>query len=174
VSNSLDVTFDLPLDGELATMFNVADKFYQKQAASKIIAAGVAPVVARARNLAPRSTQEARSKRSRKQQSEADWNYPLWKTINYVIRDYKKHSAGVIGPEWPKGNKAYFNTSPKGRSRKLWGRDPNLLGDNPLSLIAPQIRNWIVQAFDETKTQQRDIVKAKLIEMMDEIFTKNG
>jgi hypothetical protein len=174
MSNSLDLKFDLPTDAELDSMFNMVPQLEKYNVQDKVIRAGVAPVVAKARQLAPRSNEKSRNKRSRKQQAEADWNYPLWKSIKYVIRKYQKHGIGVIGPEWPKGNKAYFNTSPKGRKRILWGKLPDPESPKPLSSIAPQIRNWIVEAFDTTKAQQLSAMKVKLEELLEQIFKKNG
>jgi hypothetical protein len=123
---------------------------------SQVVRAGAKPIVKRARQLAPRSTnapagpyrdrRSNRDKRSKKQRGEADWDYPLWKTIKQVVRKGKFASLAVIGPEWPKGNKEHFNTSPGGRRQVLWGTHTGK--------IVPQIRNWIVQAFDETRPQQ--------------------
>ena len=172
-SNSLDIHFKLPSDAELAAMFDMVPMLQKYNVGDKVIRAGAKPVVARARALAPKSSATGSTKkRSKKQQADADWNFPLWKSINYVVRKYQKHTEGVIGPEYPKGNDAYFNTSPKGRVRKLWGKVPG--PDSKLSAIAPQVRNWIAQAFDETKSQQVEVMKSKLTVLLDEMFKKNG
>jgi hypothetical protein len=174
MSNSLDVAFDLPSQEKIDQMFNMVPQLQRYKAVDKVVRAGAQVVAKRARDLTPRSTEEARKKRSRKQQSEADWNYPLWKTIKYIVRKYEEDGLAVVGPEWPKGNKAYFNTSPKGRLRVLWGRGPNPNSPKPLSSIAPQIRNWIVQAFDETRQEQYAAMRAALTKFTDELFSKNG
>jgi hypothetical protein len=86
----------------------------------------------------------------------------------------------VIGPRWPKGNKAYFNTSPKGNAGHRWGkagqqyqRTRNGRTETYTAIAAKprsQIRNWIVQAFDETKSQQLAAMKAKLTELTDKMM----
>jgi len=167
----IDIKIKMPSDAELAKMFGGVHQLDRYRVGDQVVRAGASPIVKRARSLAPRSTQESRNKRSRNQQASADWNYPLWKTIKMVVRKYQRGNAGaVVGPEWPKGNTAYFNTSPRGRVRKLWGKNPSVFSGANLSTIAPQIRNWIVKAFDETKPQQLSAMKEKLKAVMDTIW----
>jgi hypothetical protein len=164
VANRIDLNMDkMPTDAELKRMFDAVPILEQYKVSDKVVRAGSAPIVTRARQLAPRSTPEDRAKRSKKQRAAADWDHPLWKTIKRVVRKYKNaRGIAVVGPEWPKGNKAYFNTSPRGRRQVLWGRSTG-------RTIA-QVRNWIVQAFDETKPQQLAAMKAKLKTLMREIW----
>lgn len=165
--NGADVKMNLPTDAELVRMFDMVPHLERGKVIDTVVKAGCEPIVKRARDLAPRST--GKSKRSKSQAAKADWAYPLWKTIKRVIRKYdNRYGLGVIGPEWPKGNKAYFNTSPKGRKRKLWGKDPDPNGG--LSAVAPQVRNWIVQAFDETKSEQTSAMKDELTKQIDKMM----
>lgn len=164
MANKLDIRMNLPTDAEINRMFNAVPILDRFQVTDQVVRAGAKPIVQRARQLAPRSTPEARAKRSTKQKAAADWDYPLWKTIKMVVRKYARVSVSVVGPEWPKGNKAYFNTSPGGRKQVLWGR--------VTGVIVPQIRNWIVQAFDETKPQQREAMRKKLRVLMDQIWKR--
>jgi hypothetical protein len=165
--NGLDLKFDLPTDAELSAMFDMVPKLERYKVGDKVVRAGAKIVEKAAIELTPRSARTGSAKkRSLKQWREADYEYPLWKTIKYVVRKYQKHTQGVIGPEWPKGNKAYFNTSPKGRVKVLWGKHTGQ--------IVAQIRNWIVQAFDETRPQQVDAMKTQLEKSLDELFKKNG
>jgi hypothetical protein len=158
--NGIDVKFDLPTDAEIERMFDMAGKLDRYKVADQVVRAAAQPVLQRARELCPRQT--GRDKRSLKQRGEARWNIPLWKTIKMVVRKYSYSSMSVIGPEWPTGNKAYFNTSPKGRVQVLWGKRTGK--------IVAQIRNWIVQAFDETKPAQTEAIKSKLRELCDRMF----
>lgn len=154
MANTLTLEFQLPTDAELDRMFDMAAKMNRHKLTDQVVDAGSAPVLARARELAPRSSVTGTARlRSKKQRQEADWAYPLWKTIKRVIRKYEYTGIAIIGPSWPKGNKAYLNTSPKGRRQVLWG--------NRTGRVVPQIRNWIVQAFDETKSEQLTAMKAK-------------
>lgn len=170
MTNKLDIKMNLPTDADLERMFDMVSKLEKYKVTDKVVEAGTAVVVKRARELAPRSTPQDRAKRSENQRNgktksgdKIDWNYPLWKTIKRVIRKYNgRYGIGIVGPEWPKGNKAYFNTSPKGRKQVLWGK--------VTGRTVAQIRNWIVQAFDETKPAQLSAMKAKLTELMDKVM----
>ena len=163
MANKLDIKLQLPTDADLERMFNMVPKLERFQVGDQVVRAGTQPIVKRAQALAPRSANTGTSKkRSKSQREKADWDYPLWKTIKRVIRKYQRYTNGVVGPEWPKGNKAYFNTSPKGRKVFYWGKNANK--------TAAQVRNWIVQAFDETRAQQLAAMKAKLTELMDKVF----
>ena len=154
---------DFPTDAELNRMFDAIPKLEKFGVLDKTCKAGADVVMKRARELAPRSTEVSRNKRSKSQQSKADWNYPLWKTIKRIVRKYQnRYGVAVIGPEWPKGNKAYFNTSPKGRKQVLWGKRTGR--------VVPQIRDWIVQAFDETRPQQLASIKEKLTQLTDQMM----
>lgn len=163
MANKLDIKIEMPNDAELNRMFDAVPQLERYRVLDQVVRAGAIPVRKRARQLAPRSTKADRDKRSKNQRSEADWDYPLWKTVKYVVRKYgKRIGIAVVGPEWPGGNKAYFNTSPSGREQVLWGRRTGR--------TIPQIRNWIVQAFDETKPQQLAAMKAKLRTLLDRIL----
>ena len=165
--NKLDLQMKMPRDAELQKMFGGVAQLNRYEVGDKVVRAGAASIVTRARALAPRSTQESREKRSKNQKASADWNYPLWKTIKMVVRKYQRGNAGaIVGPEWPKGNKAYFNTSPQGRKQVLWGK--------VTGRTIPQIRNWIVKAFDETRPQQLAAMKNKLRTLMDSIWKESN
>lgn len=162
MTNKLDLKFKLPTDAELTKMFDMTPKLERFKVEDQVVRAGIAPIVKRAQQLAPRGNDIDRKKRSKSQRAKADWDYPLWKTIKHVIRKYQRYTAGVVGPEWPKGNKAYFNTSPNGRRVYYWGK--------PAGRVAQTVRNWIVQAFDETKSAQLTAMKAKLTVLMDKVM----
>lgn len=158
----LQVNIDMPTDGEIAKMFDAVPILERYKVGDKVVREGGKIVLARARQLVPRGTQEDREKRSQSQRAQADWGFPLWKTMRMVLRRYAANAVAVIGPSWPKGNKAYFN-SPRGRREVLWGR---------VSGRVRQYRNWIVQAFDETRPQQLTAMKARLTQLMREIWTR--
>jgi hypothetical protein len=167
MSNEIDLAFDLPSQADIDKMFHVVPKIERYKALDKVVSAGAKVIAKRARELAPRSAQTGSAKkRTAKQWQEADWEYPLWKTIKHIVRKYQYHAHGVVGPEWPKGNKAYLNTSPKGRVKVLWGKKTGQ--------IVPQVRNWIVQAFDETRPQQLDAMRKELNKFVEQLFSKNG
>lgn len=159
----LNVKIEMPNDAELKRMFDAVPALERHKVTDKALNASGKVVLDRARQLAPRGNQVDREKRSDSQKQRANWNTPLWKTI---AKKYVKNNRGggviLVGPKWPDGNKAYFNTSPKGRRVFYWGKDAGI--------TKPQIRNWIVQAFDETKTQQLAAMKASITASMDAIF----
>lgn len=163
--NGIDIKFKLPTDKELDRMFDAVPFLERYRVGDQVVRAGARPIVQRARQLAPRSTKAMRDKRSKSQQQKANWNIRLYRTIAFVVRKYGRGSAtSVIGPKWPDGNKAYFNTSPRGRKQVLWGR--------VTGVTRPQIRNWIVQAFDETRPQQLAAMRKKLKQLIDQGFTR--
>ena len=163
--NALTVAMKLPTDDELNKMLADAEFLRAFKVQSEAVEAASVVVRNRARQLAPRSKPEDRRRRSKKQKASADWeSVPLHTTIDFVVRDYKNGSSGFIGPAWPHGNKAYFN-QPRNRSRKqvLWGK---------MTRLQPYIatRNWIVQAFDETKAQQVAAMKTALKAAVDRLM----
>lgn len=163
MTNKLDIKLNLPTDAELERLLNLVPKLEKFKVLDQTIAAGIAPIVKRAKELTPRGNPQDRAKRSRSQKSKADWDYPLWKTIKRVIRKYQsRYGVGIVGPEWPKGNKAYFFTSPKGRRQVLWGK--------PTGRTLQAVRNWIVQAADETRPAQLSAMKAKLTTLLDRVM----
>ena len=165
MANKLDIKIDLPNDAEIKRMFDAIPKLEHYDVTAKAVRAGAKPIVKRARRLAPRSTPASRAKRSASQRKNADWDYPLWKTIAQVVRKPRRSASySVVGPKWPKGNKAYFNTGPGGREQVLWGKRTGK--------IIPQIRNWIVQAYAETKTQQATQIKIQLRKLMDQMWKR--
>lgn len=158
--NVLDHT--MPTDAELKKMFDAIPILDRHRVHDRVLTAGAKPVVTRARQLTPRGNGEDRNKRSQSQKASANWDIPLHTTIARVIRKYSKFGMAIIGPKWPDGNKAYFNTSPKGRTQWFWGK--------PTGRTVPMVSNWIKQAFDETRPQQLAAMKAKLRQVMDEIW----
>lgn len=167
--NGVDLKFDMPTDAELKQMFDMVPKLNHYKVSDQVLRAGSMPIVRKAREKAPRGDipkagQKVGSskKRSKKQRGEAKWDTPLHTTIDHVVRKYQAGGVAVIGPRWPEGNKAYFNTSPKGRREFLWGM--------MTGRVVPQIRNWIVQAFDETQPEQLSAMKSKLATVIDRMF----
>ena len=167
MANKLDIKMQLPGDADLDKMFNMVPKLERYKVLDKATGEASKIVVKRARDLAPRSSLTGTDKkRSKSQRDKANWHVPLWKTIKKVFRKYQnRYGVAVIGPEWPTGNKAYFNTSPKGRKQVLWGK--------VTGRVVAQIRNWIVQAFDETKGQQLDAMKASIKSTVDQVMRDN-
>jgi hypothetical protein len=157
VTNSLDVKIED--SAKILLMLERVHKKARTGVAMDAVEAAGKVIVARAKELAPRGSQTGTSrKRSKKQSGAARWNIELHTTIGMVQRQNKKGTVSIIGPKWPDGNKAYFNTSPAGRQRKLWGSNPTAASG--LSTVAPQIRNWIVQAAEETRGAQLAAMRA--------------
>lgn len=165
MSNALKLTTKLPTDKELETLFGNVNALQRFKVADRAVRAGAKVIKARAQQLAPRGNDTDRRKRSKKQRSSADWDrIQLYKTINYVLRKSETGGLAIIGPEWPHGNKAYFN-QPRSGSRKqvLWGK---------MTRLRPYIaaRNWIVQAFDESKSGVLAAMKSEIRKAIDEVM----
>ena len=161
---------DLPTDAELRQMFDAVPQLKRYSVGDKVVRAGGAVVVKRARQLAPRSSRTGSTQKWGKSMfvdggtggtARSRSEKPLWKTIKQVVRKYSANAASIIGPEWPDGNKVYFFSSPKGRREVLWGTRTGR------TII---VRNWIVQAFDETRSEQLRVMKTKLQQLMREIW----
>jgi len=162
--NALSIKMKLPTDKELVTMFGNVDTLQRYKALDNATRAAGKVVEKRARALSPRSKESDRKKRSAKQRASADWeSVPLHTTIKSVVRGYEVRSTTFIGPTFPHGNKAYFN-QPTERQRKhvLWGKDTGRM------YIAA--RNWMVQAFEETKEQQLSAMKTAIQAILDKVM----
>jgi len=81
-----------------------------------------------------------------------------------VTRGGNRRSFSIVGPKHPFGNVAYFNSPKSGqRKHKLWGKD--------VGRVRKATRNWIVQAFDETRPQQLSAMKTALTKKVHEMLT---
>ncbi len=115
-------------------------------------------VARRQRQLAPDSKKTgSRDKQSKK--TKAAWNVKLKTTIRTKIIRYPNGVWAVVGPKSPEGNTAHFQQE-KPRRNVLWGKVTQI----------KQIRlerNWNVQAFDETKSEQLSAMEASLKQDID-------
>ena len=177
MANKLDLKIEFPSDAELKKMFDAVPRLQRYNVSDKAVNAAARIVARRAKQLAPRQTAQQRKKRSAKQAKEANWNIPLYQTIAVVVRKYAINAAGIVGPKWPDGNKAYFNTGPGGNKGHHWGYEGKEYATKSgrIHIAGPakwraQIRNWIVKAFDETKTQQLEEIKKSLKKSMKELW----
>lgn len=155
MANMFDIKIDLPSDAELVRMFNAVPQLERHDVMGATTAAGAKVVSAKARELAPRSTERDRNKRSAKQKASANWNTQLHTTIAVVTRRGNTRAFSIVGPKHPDGNKVWFNFSRKGsRKHILWGRDTGRVYTNKT--------NFIKRAFDETRDAQLAAMKAAL------------
>lgn len=119
----------------------------------KAVRAAGAIVRDRAKALAPDSKRTgSRAKQSAK--AKRIWTGKLRRLVRSRIRRYPKHSVAIIGPKNPEGNMAHFMKE-QGRRHVLWGKATRVQQYR----VA---RNWITQAFDETRTQQNAAMVASL------------
>lgn len=117
-------------------------------------------IAKRARQVAPNSK---RSKTKDKQSVKAKkiWNKQVKNTIRSVVRRYPTTAVAVVGPKAPEGNAAHFGQE-KERKHVLWGKDKG----RQLRIA----RDWIVQAFDETKAEQEAAMRGSLQEDIDKVM----
>jgi hypothetical protein len=159
---TFDLQLKLPSDAEIKKMFDAVPILDRYKVGDKAIRAGVRPIIKRARQLAPLDRKDHRKKRSKKQGAEANWEIRLWRTIASVVRKYDTKAVGIVGPKWPDGNKAYFSTAPGGRQVFYWGKNAGKR--------KAQIRNWIVKASEETRSQQLRAITRELQKSMKQIW----
>lgn len=118
-------------------------------------------VAKRARQLAPDSKKTG----SRNKQSEGTkkkWPNRLRTTIRTKVSRYEGVAVAIVGPKNPEGNAAHFMQE-KPRKLVLWGRSTMI---KPFRIA----RDWIVQAFDETKSDQEAAMRASLTEDIDKVM----
>lgn len=110
-------------------------------------------VTTRARQLAPDSAKTgSRDKQSKK--SKQIWTGKLKRLIRSKVIKYERSSWAVVGPKSREGNMSHFQQE-KPRRMVLWGK----------STMVAQYRierNWITQAFDETKNEQVAAMEASI------------
>ena len=184
MANKLDIKMDIPVDADLARMLNMDDRIDRFKLFDKALNAASGPVIRRARQLcwdgvktgnsAKRSWYQRngveppwakwikRGKTKRNKYGKVDWETQLKTTIGRVVRKYGRKGVAVIGPSWPKGNKAYFNAGKNGRDVWYWGDDQGFK--------KKAMRNFIVQAFDETKNEQQQLMKAHVKVLLDQMM----
>lgn len=113
-------------------------------------------VAARARKLAPDSKKNPkgnpRDKQSKK--SKGIWSKKLKTTVRHRVIKYDTGTWAVVGPKNPEGNAAHFMQE-KPRAHVLFGKA------SAVQKYRDE-RNWIIKAFDETKSEQLAAVKASL------------
>lgn len=115
----------------------------------------------RAKQLAPNSNQtNTREKQSAK--SKKIWNHKLRDTITSVVRKYENYALVIVGPKNPQGNAAHFNQE-KPRTHVLWGKATRIQRTKTE-------RDWIVQAFDETKGEQNEAIRQSLQTEIDKVM----
>ena len=161
----------LPSDAEIKRMFDAVPALERYKVADAVVRAGVKPITDRARQLVPRGTAADRAKQSGKQRSAS--HVPLWKTVKAVVRTKRDAGAvAVTGPEFTgsagAGQKIYLIAEHKSDTRRVfyWGKDQGR--------TVQKIRNIMVQAAEETRSQQLSIMKSKLKEKMDEVWKRGN
>lgn len=155
-----DVRIDVTGDEEVLAMLDRLPKLVVGAGGplDRAVSKAAAIVARRARQLAPDSKAnpkgDSRKKQSKK--SRKGWLKKLKTTIRQKIVKYDTTTWAVVGPKNPEGNMAHFMQT-KPRPHVLWGK----------ASAVQQYRaekNWITQAFDETKSEQLSAVKASLAE----------
>ena len=102
-------------------------------------------VAKRAVELAPDSDKtKSRDRQSKK--TKAIWTGKLKRLIRTKVIKYERSSWAVVGPKSKEGNMSHFQQE-KPRRLVLWGKATRVAQYRIE-------RNWISQAFDETKSEQ--------------------
>lgn len=110
-------------------------------------------VAKRARQLAPDSRKTG-TKNKQSAKTKGKWPVRLKTTIRSKVIRYPNGAWGIVGPKSPEGNSAHFMQE-KPRRHVLWGK-ATLIKQYRIE------RNWITQAFDETKSEQLSAMEASL------------
>lgn len=125
----------------------------------RAVQAAISIIAKRGRQLAP----ESRKTGSRKKQSagtKAKWPARLRTTVRKKVIKLPFGRWGIVGPKNPQGNAAHFMQE-KPRKHVLWGK-ATLIKKYRIE------RNWITQAFDETKSEQSSAMEESLRDDIDQ------
>lgn len=124
----------------------------------RAVRAGANVVAKRARQLAP-SSKKTGTRRLQSLKSRKIWSETLREQIKVKLVKYPNSSYAVIGPKSPQGNMSYF-VSGKERRHVLWGKATAVA-------MYRYKRNWMLQASDETKSQQLSAMRKSLTKDID-------
>lgn len=132
----------------------------------RAVKAATSIIARRARRLAPDSSKTGtKLKQSQKKdpttgQKQDKFPVQVKNTIRSKVILYPNGAWGIVGPKSPEGNAAHFMQE-KPRRHVLWGK--------ATAIKKFRIeRNWITQAFDETKSEQLSAMEASLKRDIDE------
>jgi hypothetical protein len=178
-SNSFQVTFNFPTDAAIASKLDLVGQMKRHHAQDNMSRAMGRIIVARALKLVPRADRNPKgnphNKRASKQAGSANWRYPIWKTLKWVLRTTNTGAYVIVGPTWPDGNKIHFLTMRRkvaegnGSSRVVyWGNDPK---NGPMQRLA--VRNFLVQAADETEAEQKAAALAAIEKFLKDWVSSN-
>jgi hypothetical protein len=121
-------------------------------------------VAKRARAIAPDS-KKTKTKEKQSAKSKGIWTQQVRTLIRTVTRKYDTAAVAIVGPKNPEGNAAHFMQE-KPRRLVLWGKTTRVA----LYRIS---RNWITQAFDETKEEQQAAMVSSLRDDLDRVMRGN-
>ncbi len=156
------VSMDITGDDEILALLERFPVLVQAEGgpADKAITQASEHVLVRARDLVPNSDNtNSRAKQSKKTRQK--WPKKLRDTIRKKIVKYANASVAIVGPKSPEGNMAHFMQE-NPRRLVLWGKATAV----QMFRIS---RNWITQAFDETKSEQLATIKRVLTEEIDKV-----
>jgi hypothetical protein len=161
VRSSSKITIDIGGEQSVVNMLGRLPKLVVSEGGplDRAVKAASSLIAKRARQLAPDSRKTgSRDKQSAK--AKAKWPVRLKTTIRSKVIRYPNGAWGIVGPKSPEGNAAHFMQE-KPRKHVLWGK--------ATAIRKFRIeRNWITQAFDETKSEQLSAMEASLKRDIDE------
>lgn len=122
--------------------------------ADRAMSAATTVLQRQAQAIAPDSRATG-SKRKQSKKSKAIWKHKLKTKIRKKLIRYPDGVYGLVGPKSPEGNAAHF-VSGKPRRHVLWGKTTRV------AMYRYQ-RNWMLQAFDESRSGQLAAMRSVLI-----------
>lgn len=112
----------------------------------------------RARALAPDSRDTgSREKQSKK--SRSVWGSKLKQLLRTKVVKYSMATWAIVGPKSPEGNFANFMQE-KPRKHVIWGK-ASMIRQYRIQ------RDWILQAYDETRSEQLSVMENSLRQSID-------
>lgn len=172
----IELKIEFPTEGEFARLFPtvpVLDRFSVLDRAAR---AAAKVIHARAKELAPRSAKTGSKKKWSKAMTTTGTpknktprrldERPLWRTVGVTLKKYDGTVWVGVGPTWPDGNKAHFNSAHVKGSRTVvfWGKRT---GKQAIQEV-----NWMQKAGDETQHEQNAAMVASLKKSIDEMMPR--
>lgn len=158
---NFEVTVNLQGEQEVLALLEQLPKsvLFDGGPLDKAVQSAMNVIAKQSRKIAPDSKKTgSRDKQSKG--TKAKWPAKLRTTIRTKVIKLPFGRWGVVGPKNPQGNAAHFMQE-KPRKHVLWGK-ATLIKKYRIE------RNWITQAFDETKAEQSTAMETSLRDTIDE------
>lgn len=159
MANAMDITING--DREVIALLERLPKLVVSAGgpADRAMTAATTVLQRRAISIAPDS-QQTGSRKKQSKKSKKIWRHKLNQKIRKKILRRPDSVYGIVGPKSPEGNMAHF-VNGKPRRLVLWGKATRVA-------MYRYERNWMLQAFDESRGEQLSAMRESLRREIDQ------